>query len=46
MTLQEKKMDENEMDYPEQKDEIDENIVMLTGIKKHVIKKKVTNTWM
>ena len=33
MTLQEKKMDENEMDYPEQKYEIDENIVMLTGIK-------------
>ena len=26
-----KKMDENEMDYPGQKDEIDENIVMLTG---------------
>ena len=24
-------MDENEMDYPGQKDEIDENIVMLTG---------------
>ena len=34
MTLQEKKMDENEMDYPGQKDEIDENNVMLTGIKK------------
>ena len=31
MTLQEKKMDENEMDYPEQKYEIDENIVVLTG---------------
>ena len=38
MTLQEKKMDENEMDYPGQKDEIDKNIVMLTGMIKRKVK--------
>ena len=38
-----KKMDENEMDYPGQKYEIDENIVMLTGNgdKKMVLTRKI-----